>query len=174
MLRFSVILSLSSFLIATKCLHVTADQALIDGICRKSPQPAFCQLCMREDPNRLSMDAIGLARQSTDCSISKSVKVSVDFDFISNSTVDNLIKDVCLRCQFFLGNAMKSLQAAQRHLDGRRFKDAANAAAGAGDNRQKCADLISGGFPVDNVFNIDFEILKEYYVNAPAIISQLG
>ncbi|CAI9098630.1 OLC1v1035309C1 [Oldenlandia corymbosa var. corymbosa] len=171
--RVSIILALSCFLIATKCLNVKGDQALIDETCRKTPQPGFCQLCMREDPDRYSKDTFGLALQSADCSISRSVNVSVDLDVISNGTVDNLVKDVCLRCQFLLGNSIKSLQAAKRHLDEKRMDEAVNAAGRAGDNRQQCAELLVGEFPATDAFNIDFEILKEYYINVVAILSQL-
>ncbi|CAI9098627.1 OLC1v1035306C1 [Oldenlandia corymbosa var. corymbosa] len=176
MSRLSVILAIIAFLLATKCPDVCGrDEALIKEVCKDTPHPDFCKLCMREEPKHDLMDPIEVGRASTECSIKKTFRVDLDLDDIAEGSIDVQVRDVCLTCKAFMKKAVQSLDAAQRHLDGKRFRDATNVAGEARDYHRKCTELIQGvkDFPVTGTFNIDFEILRRFYINVVAILSQL-
>ncbi|XP_027174071.1 uncharacterized protein LOC113773638 [Coffea eugenioides] len=169
MLRFGLFGLFCSLMVAQYIQTISSDEALVDYICSKTPEYAYCQICFSEDEHRYERDKRGLALLAISCCQSQSDSVLIDLEAYQRNSTDTGFKETCRSCQIYVKSALLNILNAKIYCNHGRYHVASAVIHNAIRDHQRCLKRI-GSKQIPPVFDGEFFLLKGFYRVARAIL----
>ncbi|CAI9098629.1 OLC1v1035308C2 [Oldenlandia corymbosa var. corymbosa] len=157
---------------ANRLQNASGDQALIDRVCARMPDPTACQMCIKEDPEHENEDEPGLGRASMVCCIGRILTINRDIYNMANSSRDGSIRDICTKCTVHFDDSLKNLRDALVFWGYDLFQNATDSVGIAHSYFLQCANIIVG-LPSPNPYIEALDTLEILLVNSEAMLSLL-